>query len=288
MVDRCMKRDASATGGEQSLMKAAAGISIFLLEELGDARLRCVQLKAYIDEARQLIENSEQRDHFFEVAAHLIHGIPECLLKMEKALDTAALAAARLDYEEIKDDLRPEKVEQLERALEDVRIRHVKRRSGETPQDSAPRKDNEAMNAKTAAEQLNHIAAVTEATGQVPLASLLNLIAKLETGRDKTASVPNAAALAGHFRGLASELGKNLSEGRAPSRLKLAAHLRTLYANTMTPTSAQMAAAIYQQAGSREEVMKGFKESNPSMSEADLEKAADMWEQNKNVVKDKS
>jgi hypothetical protein len=107
----------------------ASGISVFLLEELGDARVRCAQLKKYLDEATSLIDKSGARDHFFEVAGHLIHGIPDTLLRMDKALSAAALAASKLDYEEIKDELRPEKVEELEKALEEVRIRRVRRRS---------------------------------------------------------------------------------------------------------------------------------------------------------------
>lgn len=279
MADRCMRRDAS----DETRMKEATGISVFLLEELGDARLRCLQLKKYIDEAVQLIEDSEKRDHFFEVAAHLIHGIPECLMKMEKALDTAAMAAARLDYEEIKDDLRPEKVEQLERALEDVRIRHVKRRSGEDP-----RKDQETMNAKTAAEQLLQIAETTESTGQVPFDQVFSLIASLEQGRNKSASIAQEKSFVSKFRGAAAVLEKDIAQGRRPSSLRLASYLRKICADSMAPTSAQMAANIYQQSSSREEVMKGFKDSNPSMSQEDLEKAADAWERNKNVVKDKS
>src|SRR5580698_672626 len=127
--DGCMH----GRGEARQRVKSAAGISIFLLEELGDARLRHAQLKKYIDEAITLIEKSPQRDHFFEVAGHLLHGIPECLLKMGKALDTAALAAARLDYEEIKGDLKTEKVEELEKALEEVRIRQIRRRSDGNP-----------------------------------------------------------------------------------------------------------------------------------------------------------
>lgn len=124
MEDPCLQR-------KPNQKVAASGISIFLLEELGDARLRCAQLKKYVDEAVKLIEKSGERDHFFEVAAHLIHGIPDTLLRMDKALSAAAMAAAKMDYEEHKDDLRPEKVEELERALEDVRIRRVQRRSKE-------------------------------------------------------------------------------------------------------------------------------------------------------------
>lgn len=275
--DGCIRRGDS----NKPTTKTAAGISIFLLEELGDARLRHAQLKKYIDEAISLIEKSEHRDHFFEVAGHLLHGIPECLLKMGKALEAAALAAARLDYEEIKDDLRPEKVEELEKALEDVRIRHVTRRS-----DEEPGKGPGAMNTKEAADLLSKIASKTELNGRLPVASVLQLIAALEEGRGKTASAP-APKLAAHFRDLSAHLQKMVTEGKPPSRLKLAAHLRRILADDMQPTSAQVAAAIYQQANSREEVMKGFKEANPSMSDADLEKAADMWEKNKNVVKDK-
>lgn len=123
MSDHCLKRNANN--------KSATGISVFLMEELGDARLRCSQLKKYIDEAVKLIEKSDQRDHFFEIAAHLMHGIPDTLMRMDKALDAAAMAASKLDYEELADTLQPEKVEELEKALDDVRIRRVKHRSKE-------------------------------------------------------------------------------------------------------------------------------------------------------------
>ncbi len=300
--DGCLNRSAS----KQPVVKTAAGISVFLMEELGDARLRCAQLKKYIDEASSLIEKSTHRDHFFEVAGHLIHGIPECLLKMEKALDASALAAARLDYEEIKDNLRPEKVEELEKALEEVRIRHVQRRSAEPeasqekPQEApaesdqtqktasvTARKEETPMNTKVAAAHLESIAKKVEATGRIPIGHVLHLIALLEKGHDKTASTVDPKMMAGHFRGIAKQLVAPTADGKPHSRLSLARHLRSLYANEMQPTSAQMAAAIYQQANSREEVMKGFKEANPAMSDADLEKAADMWEKHKDVVKEK-
>jgi len=120
--DSCLKHGSNEA-------KTASGISIFILEELGDARLRCAQLKKYIDEAVNFINKSEYRDHFFEVASHLIYGIPDTLLRMDKALSAAALAASKLDYEEIKEELRPEKVEELEKALEEVRVRRVQKQS---------------------------------------------------------------------------------------------------------------------------------------------------------------
>ena len=352
--------------GTGSRSKTAAGISIFLLEELGDARLRHAQLKKYIDEAMTLIEKSGKRDHFFEVAGNLIHGIPEILFKLGKALDAAALAAARLDYEETKNTLKPEKIEELERALQDVRIRNVQRRSDDESggqeqaqdpssvktamefkfripvgpttvkevakrlqhagidahdgtehvygtiegagasqghaQDDAAHKINQAagsnivrphelrkgsgkendMNAKTASEQLLKIAQATEATGKVPMPQFLSLLASLERGKRTASVAPDK--LAGYMRGLAEGLAKEPN----PSRHKLAAQLRRVLAEAMEPTSSQVAAAIYQQANSREDVMKGFKEANPDMSDADLEKAADMWEKHKDVVMDKN
>jgi hypothetical protein len=268
--DRCVRKTASTN-------KVAGGITVYLLEELGDARLRCAQLKKYVKEAIDLIEKSPQRDHFFEVAAHLIHGVPDVLFKMEKALDASAMAAARLDYEEIKDNLKPEKADELEDALQDVRLRYLQRRS-ET--DSPKEKQ---MTPKQAAEILNDIAVETETKGAVPLAKVMTLLARIENGtRTKRASVeaPKAAAA---FRKAATDV----LSATPPSPAAMSNWLRNVLADQMTPTSAQVAAMIYQQASSREEVMKGFKESNPSMSQEALEAAADNWEKHKNVVKDK-
>lgn len=106
-----------------------AGITVYLMEELTDARLRCDQLKKFVDRAARHISESTHRDHFYEVAGDLIYGIPDALFRLDKALDAAALAASRLDYEELKQELKPEKAEELEQVLKDVRIRHIDRRS---------------------------------------------------------------------------------------------------------------------------------------------------------------
>ncbi len=300
--DGCMRRTASAPAGHNK----TASISVFLVEELGDARVRCEQLKGYIDEATDLIEKSQHRDHFFEVAGHLMHGIPEALFKLEKALEAASMAASRIDYEEIKERLKPEKVEELEKALQDVRIRRLHRSEGtppgaptETPpppQKSAtavpPGKDQGAMNAKIAAYDLVNIAEHVERTGSVPMDKLVSLIARLERGkREASASGASPQKVAGYFRAMAEDLVRTANEpdpAKKPSRFALARALRNVVADQMPMTSAQVAAQIYQQATSREDVIKGFKEANPDMSEADLEKAATMWEKHKDVVKDKN
>ena len=132
--------------------KEASGIMVYLIDELGDARLRCAQLKKYIKEATDLIEKSEHRDHFFEVAGHLIQGVPDTMMRLDNALDAAAMAASRLDYDEIKNNLKPEKAEELENVLQDVRMRYLNRRSTE----GASMGTKTATTSDVIARELNH------------------------------------------------------------------------------------------------------------------------------------
>jgi hypothetical protein len=208
----------------QTKVAASSGISIFLLEELGDARLRCAQLKKYIDEAVKLIEKSGERDHFFEVAAHLIHGIPDTLLRMDKALTAAAMAAAKMDYEDNKDDIRPEKIEELDRAMEDVRVRRVQRRS-EDKQGSAGMKIPEAV------ARLEHLAASIEATGTVNASELSDLIVSLEGQSVKKASA--TTEIADVLRTLSASLLDTSDPENKPSRVLLAATLRRVLGDTV-------------------------------------------------------
>lgn len=108
-----------------------ASATIYVQEELSDARLRCDQLKHYMVAALDLIHASNQVDHFYAVAGDMIHAVPETLLKLERALDAAAMAVDKIDYEEIKQILRPEKVDELERVLEEVRVRIPRRTGGQ-------------------------------------------------------------------------------------------------------------------------------------------------------------
>jgi len=235
--------------------KTASRIVIYLIEELGDARLRAAQLQGYIKQATDLIEKSEHRDHFFEVAAHLIHGIPETLFKLGKALDASALAAARLDYEEIKQGLKPEKADELESVMEDNRLRYLKRRSEE-----------DTMDPKQASEALNRLAAETEATGHVPVAPLLTILAALEPQNARTAADAKATnqKAAECFRGAAKAI---LEPGKRPSRVALASLLRRVLADAIEPTATQdMKAAIFAQATGRQDVIDGFMSANPNMS----------------------
>ena len=121
--------------GKPTSTNKEAGALIQIMEELTDARLRCEQLKNFVSQAVRLISMSPHRDHFYEVAGDTIYGIPESLFKLDKALAATALAASRLDYEELKEQLKPEKVEELEGVLRDTRIRQIDR---EIPLHSAP------------------------------------------------------------------------------------------------------------------------------------------------------
>jgi len=272
--------------------KQASGVLIYLIEELGDARLRCAQLKKCVKEATDLIEKSDHHDHFFEVAGHLIQGVPDLLMRLDNALNASAMAASRLDCEEVKNGLKPEKAEELENVLQDVRMRYLNRRSNE----------GNPMNAKTAAYFLNKIAYLTATEGRVPTAVLGTLIAKLE-GQDRTASdlTPKAAAA---FRNIANEL----TTAKNPSRVKLAATLRRIMADTMEvggtdgceggcgPQQQQAAQkpepqAPQQQQGSRQQQAgagEEFQKANPKITDKQVEVINEMHDKNKDVVKDKN
>lgn len=151
MGDGCIQRTRPKT----------AGVTVYLMEELGDARMRCDQLVRYVDEAIKLVEASPQKEAVFEAAGHLTRSIPETTFKLQKALQAVALAATRLDYEEIKQELRPEKVEQLEKVLQDVRIRQVKRRSQPWAPEEAAKMRSFAAQVRLLDEELSKMEQVT-------------------------------------------------------------------------------------------------------------------------------
>jgi hypothetical protein len=109
-----------------------AGAMIYLQEELSDARLRCDELKGMLARALELVNASSKRDHLYAVAGDMIYGMPQTLLKLERALEASAMAVNKIDYEELRQVIRPEKVDELERILEEVRIR-MPRRTGSVP-----------------------------------------------------------------------------------------------------------------------------------------------------------
>ncbi|HEY8095930.1 MAG TPA: hypothetical protein VIE65_07500 [Methylobacter sp.] len=109
--------------------RTAGGPLVYVQQELSSARRNCETLKYSISQALDLINSSSKKDHFYAVAGDIIQSIPANLLAMEAALDSAAMMVDKLDYEELRQVILPEKVDELERVLEDVRIR-IPRRIG--------------------------------------------------------------------------------------------------------------------------------------------------------------
>lgn len=199
--------------------KKEASALVYLTEELGDARLLCEQLRRYVSRAVELIEKSGKRDHFFEVAGDLLQSIPETTDKLHKALQAVALATNRLDYEEVKQDLRPEKVDELEEVLDEVRIRPVRRRGNPMP-----------ITPEQAAKNLRKLAIETKEGGALPLGEALHLIQSLEAGITTASTEKTAESL----EGLAEAL-LNPPEGvEGPSRARLAAVLRQEVSRALT------------------------------------------------------
>lgn len=245
-----------------------AGVSLYLMEELGDARLRCDQLTRYIAEAVKLINQSKHKDHFFEVAGHLLQGIPTTAFKLQKSLQAVALAADRMDYEELKLELRPEKVEELENVLKEVRIRQVQHRS-ESP-----------MTPKQVATKLRTLAKVAREEGYLPITEIAALVGRLDQSRVASSSQLSVAET---FDRIATSLETATVQ---PSRVQLATLLSRV---AMESEFAEwLRASSQHQFSNAEEVKQKFKAENPSMSEADLEEVARQWEANKDVVRDKA
>ena len=287
-----------------------AGVLVYLVEELTDARLRCEQLKKFVSQAVRLIASSPHRDHFYEVAGDTIYGIPDSLFKLDKALSATALAASRLDYEELKAQLKPEKVEELEDVLRDVRIRQIDRRSPyiqPRPEQGTPMKQAGALGIQdinTLQDSLEAIVAEANrmnATIPPPLKGnladirekalkALKKIRKSNTevtnsSQRNTASMFKAASnnhIAGALRRIAAEVETyKISPRTATLRIR-----RVMMALSQTSQQAIEAMGPLQ-ANSREEVMKGFKGANPDLTKEQLTEIADQWEKNKNVVKEK-
>jgi hypothetical protein len=250
------------------------------MEELGDARMRCAQLVKYVAEAAKLIENSSHRDHFFEVAGHLIQGIPNTVFLLQKALQATALAATRIDYEEIKQDLRPEKVDELERALQDVRVRQVQRRS-------------EPWTPAQATQAIRGMVAKVLETGQLPRTDLVDLVLSLEFGLKKAEATSAVQVL----ESLASTIE---TADEPPSQLHLAALLRQVFADDLLKTpqepimtdlnwktaEANVTAAVKQQ----DERQSRFEEGKPAdptenMSPEDAKKWKEEHDKNKDNFK---
>jgi hypothetical protein len=278
------------------------GALIYIMEELTDARLRCEQLKKFVSQAVRLIGQSSHRDHFYEVAGDTIYGIPDALFKLDKALAATALAASRLDYEELKAQLKPEKVEELEDVLRDTRIRQIDRRAPYIQ----PRPEQKTATALSI-QDLNKIETSLEGIilealklrKDLPRDSRVDEIEEeakealkklrrvsftiaSKQGKSHMFKAASTSHVAGALRRIAADVeAARISPKEASRRLSM-----VRMALSQTAQEAVQAMGDIQ-ATTRQDVIDGFKKSNPALSKEQLEEIADHWEENKDVVKDK-
>lgn len=119
-----------------------AGPTLYIQEELSDARLRLDELKGYVIKAYDMLDSLEQKDQIYAAAGEIIYAIPDCLFKIEKALGAVSMAMNKVDYEEQRQILRPEKVDELERVLDELRLNMPRRNSRGLPTLTPPTVDS--------------------------------------------------------------------------------------------------------------------------------------------------
>ncbi len=281
-----------------------AGISVYLMEELTDARLRCEQLKKFVSQAVRLINMSPHRDHFYEVAGDTIYGIPESLFKLDKALAATALAASRLDYEELKEQLKPEKVQELEDVLRDVRIRQIDRRSPFIQ----PKPDQPKTSAALSITDLNQLedsledilAQAVQLKKSIPPGQREDVDSILEDAKKalkklkRVSSVNHnqgnsrmfKAASKSHVTGALRRIADEIEGARIPP--KEASYRLSMVRMALSQTAQEAVEAMGPiQATTKEDVMDGFKKANPALTKDQLEEIAEHWDRNKDVVKEK-
>lgn len=112
--------------------RTATGAISYVQEELAKARNAVERLKRDVVRAVGLVQASPARDHLYAVAGDVIYDVPATIQVLERALDTAAMAVNKIDYEDLRQVIRPDKVDELEAVLEQVRLQ-IPRRTGRLP-----------------------------------------------------------------------------------------------------------------------------------------------------------
>jgi hypothetical protein len=294
-------------GNSTDTIRKEGGALIYVVEELSDARLRCEQLKKFVSQAVRLIAASPHRDHFYEVAGDTIYGIPDALFKLDKALSSTALAISRLDYEELKAQLKPEKVQELEDVLRSTRIRQIDRVSPfiqPRPEQGQPRMagalDMRDINQITTSLEDILLEAARLCKSLPPqfqgkLEDIQDLADRaLKTIKHSSTTVPSQGKRASMFRAASTShiatalrrIAADVESARIPPQEASRRVRRVLMALSQTSQQALEAMGPIQ-ATTRQDVIDGFKSSNPALTEDQLEEIATHWEKNKDVVKDK-
>lgn len=109
------------------MIERTAGATIYIQDELSEARVCVDELKHYIVQALDLVNKSNKKEHFYATAGEIIHAVPTLILKIEQSLALAMMATNKVAEEEDRQVLKPESIDRLEKVLEEVRVRYPRR-----------------------------------------------------------------------------------------------------------------------------------------------------------------
>lgn len=101
----------------------------FLQKELSEARLSLAKLKYIVQQSIDLVNASSKRDHLYAVAGDLIFQAPEEILNLEKTLSSASMAVNKMDQNELRQIVHPDRISELDKVLEDIRL-HIPQGDG--------------------------------------------------------------------------------------------------------------------------------------------------------------
>ena len=208
-----------------------------------------------------------------------------------------------MDYEELKDQLKPEKVEELESVLRDTRIKQIDRRSPYLqPMTNSPRNAGalsiqdvnrigdsledilvQALKLRETLPPLQHnkVDTIIDEAEEA-----LKKLKRASTSSNQGSYNMFKAASKSHIAGALRRIADEIDAARIPPKEARVRLHRVLMALSQTAQEAVEAMGPIQ-ATTRQDVMDGFKKSNPDLSKEQLEEIADHWEENKSVVKDK-
>lgn len=96
-------------------------VLFFASREIAKARLEIIRLSQFVQAGQKFIDQSEARDHFYEVAGHLIKAVPESIEEIADSVNAASAALAVLEKPLIRRRMDPLKHKELERVIQQAK-----------------------------------------------------------------------------------------------------------------------------------------------------------------------
>jgi hypothetical protein len=115
-----------------STVRTASAAIAYVQEELAKARTSTDRLKRNVAQVMNLVRGSSYRDQLFAIAGDVMYDTPKAIQDLEQSLETCAMAVNKIDYEDLRQTIRPDKVDELEAILDEVRLQ-IPRRTGRIP-----------------------------------------------------------------------------------------------------------------------------------------------------------